>query len=214
MDNQIFNNPTVLHVFSCGNSGTSNCDYGAGSGWGNITGGHKQGKNVIATANLYFDGSLVNSSSRGPAYDGRIKPDIAANGVQMSTDEDNDYLQFGGTSGASPGIAGVSAQLYQAYSEANGGTLPPSALIKATLLNTTNDAGNIGPDYKFGWGIVNGLRAGMLIEDGRHLTNTVSQGNSLPPRLLCQGQWPSSSNKFLKLQSGRSGHQDLGPNLR
>ncbi|MCJ8291066.1 MAG: S8 family serine peptidase [Crocinitomicaceae bacterium] len=177
VDNQIFNNPTVLHVFSCGNSGGSDCGFGAGSGWGNITGGHKQGKNVIATANLYFDGSLVNSSSRGPAYDGRIKPDIAANGVQMSTDEDNDYLQFGGTSGASPGIAGVSAQLYQAYSEANGGTLPPSALIKATLLNTTNDAGNIGPDYKFGWGIVNGLRAGMLIEDGRHLTNTVSQGN-------------------------------------
>jgi hypothetical protein len=178
VDNQIFNNPTILHVFSCGNSGNSNCGYGAGSGWGNITGGHKQGKNVIATANLYFDGSLVGSSSRGPAYDGRIKPDIAANGVQMSTDEDNDYLQFGGTSGASPGIAGVSAQLYQAYGDANGGALPPSALIKATLLNTTNDAGNVGPDYKFGWGIVNGLRAGMLIEDGHHLTSTVSQGNS------------------------------------
>lgn len=178
VDDQIFNNPTVLHVFSCGNSGTANCGYGAGAGWGNITGGHKQGKNVIATANLYFDGSLVNSSSRGPAYDGRIKPDIAANGVQMSTDEDNDYLQFGGTSGASPGIAGVSAQLYQAYGDANGGALPPSALIKATLLNTTNDAGNVGPDYKFGWGIVNGLRAGMLIEDGRYLSASVAQGAS------------------------------------
>ena len=178
VDDQVFNNPTILHVFSCGNSGTQNCNYGAGSGWGNITGGHKQGKNVIATANMYFDGSLVNSSSRGPAYDGRIKPDLAANGVQMSTDEDNDYLQFGGTSGASPGIAGVSAQLYEVYGIENGGALPPSALIKATLLNTTNDAGNVGPDYKFGWGIVNGLRAGMLIEDGRHLTSTVSQGNS------------------------------------
>ena len=179
VDNQIFNNPTVLHVFSCGNSGTSNCSYGAGSGWGNITGGHKQGKNVIATANLYYDGSLVNSSSRGPAYDGRIKPDIAANGQnQLSTDENNSYLTFGGTSGASPGIAGISAQLYEAYKDANAGVLPPSALIKATLLNTTNDAGNVGPDFKFGWGIVNGLRAGLLIEEGRHLTSSVSQGNS------------------------------------
>ncbi len=178
-DNQIFNNPTVLHVFSAGNSGTSNCGYGAGSGWGNITGGHKQGKNVIATANMYFDGSLLNSSSRGPAYDGRIKPDIAANGQnQMSTAPNNGYLSFGGTSGAAPGIAGVSAQLYQAYMEENGGALPSSALIKATLLNTTNDAGNEGPDYKFGWGIVNGLRAGLLIEDGRHLTSSVTQGNS------------------------------------
>ena len=178
VDDQMVTNPTVLHVFSAGNSNNNDCGYGAGNQWGNITGGHKQGKNVIATANLYFDGSLVNSSSRGPAYDGRIKPDISANGVQMSTDEDNGYLQFGGTSGAAPGIAGVSAQLYEVYGDANGGTLPPSALIKATLLNTANDAGNEGPDFKFGWGIVNGLRAGMLIEDGHHLTSAVSQGNS------------------------------------
>ena len=121
---------------------------------------------------------MVNSSSRGPAHDGRIKPDIAANGVQYSTDEDNNYMLFGGTSGAAPGIAGVSAQLYEAYGIVNGGALPPSALIKASLLNTANEAGNEGPDYKFGWGIVNGLRAGMLIEDGRHLTSSVSQGSS------------------------------------
>ncbi|NRA12287.1 MAG: S8 family serine peptidase [Crocinitomicaceae bacterium] len=178
VDDQTINYPTLLHVFSAGNSNSNDCGYGAGNQWGNITGGHKQGKNVIATANTYFDGALVASSSRGPAYDGRIKPDIAANGVQYSTDEDNDYMLFGGTSGAAPGIAGVSAQLYEAYGDANGGALPPSALIKATLLNTTNEAGNVGPDYKFGWGIVNGLRAGMLIEDGRHLTSSVSQGNA------------------------------------
>ena len=62
--------------------------------------------------------------------------------------------------------------------DANGGALPQSALIKAALLNTASDYGNVGPDYKFGWGIVNALRAGMLIEDGHHLTSTVSQGNS------------------------------------
>lgn len=179
VDDQMFDNPTLLHVFSAGNSGTSNCSYGAGSGWGNITGGHKQGKNVIATANTNFEGVLANSSSRGPAYDGRIKPDIAANGLDhMSTDENNGYLTFGGTSGAAPGIAGVSAQLYELYGDINGGALPPAALIKATLLNTANDAGNVGPDFQFGWGIVNGLRAGMLLEDGRHLNSTVSQGNT------------------------------------
>ncbi|MFK7787162.1 MAG: S8 family serine peptidase, partial [Crocinitomicaceae bacterium] len=177
VDDQAYNNPNLLHVFSAGNSGTSNCGYGAGSNWGNITGGHKQGKNVIATANTAFTGALANSSSRGPAYDGRIKPDIAANGLDhMSTDEDNDYLTFGGTSGAAPGIAGISAQLYELYGDVNSGSLPPAALIKATLLNTANDAGNVGPDFQFGWGIVNGLRAGMLIDDGRHLSSSVSQG--------------------------------------
>ena len=179
VDTQIQNIPNLLHVFSAGNSNGSNCGYGAGNQWGNITGGHKQGKNVIATANVYFDGSLVSSSSRGPAHDGRIKPDIAANGQnQNSTDENNTYQSFGGTSGAAPGIAGVSAQLYQAYGEANGGALPPSALIKATLLNTANEAGNIGPDFKFGWGIVNGLRAAKLIEDARYLTGSATQGVS------------------------------------
>ncbi len=179
VDQQMNTIPTLLHVFSAGNNGTSNCNYGAGGGWGNITGGHKQGKNVIATANVFFDGALVGSSSRGPAYDGRIKPDIAANGQnQNSTDENNTYMSFGGTSGAAPGIAGISAQLYEAYADANGGTLPKAALIKAALLNTANDYGNVGPDFQFGWGIVNGLRAAKLIEDNRFLSSTVTQGNT------------------------------------
>jgi hypothetical protein len=179
VDAQTKDIPSLLHVFSAGNSNNNNCGYGAGNQWGNITGGHKQGKNVIATANVFFDGSLVNSSSRGPAHDGRIKPDIAANGQnQNSTNENNQYQSFGGTSGAAPGIAGVSAQLYEAYGDLNAGAFPQSALIKATLLNTATDYGNIGPDYKFGWGIVNGLRAAKLIEDGRHLTATVAQGDS------------------------------------
>jgi len=177
VDTQMNDNPSLLHVFSAGNSGTSNCGYGAGAGWGNITGGHKQGKNVIATANTFFNGSLASSSSRGPAADGRIKPDITAHGQnQLSTDENNTYQTFGGTSGAAPGIAGVSAQLYEAYAGLNGGAFPESALIKATLLNTANDYGNVGPDFSFGWGMVNGLRAAMLIEEGRYLNSTITQG--------------------------------------
>jgi hypothetical protein len=179
VDTQTRNIPSLLHVFSAGNSNNNNCGYGAGTQWGNITGGHKQGKNVIATANVFYNASLVGSSSRGPAHDGRIKPDIAANGQnQISTSENNTYQSFGGTSGAAPGIAGISAQLYEVYGDANGGALPPSALIKAALLNTANEAGNIGPDFRFGWGIVNGLRAGKLIEDSRYLDDVISQGEN------------------------------------
>ncbi len=179
VDSQIHDMPTILHVFSAGNSGTSNCGYGAGSGWGNITGGHKQGKNVIATANTDYQGDLESSSSRGPATDGRIKPDITAHGQgQRSCSENNAYQSFGGTSGAAPGVAGIAAQLYQAYGDANGGALPPSALIKATMLNTANDYGNVGPDYSFGWGLVNGFRAVQLLEDNRYLSDDISQGGS------------------------------------
>jgi len=179
VDQQIKDTPSLLHVFSTGNSGTSNCGYGAGSGWGNITGGHKQGKNVMAVASTSSSGNLAGSSSRGPATDGRIKPDIAAHGAGVTmTTENNSYQTSSGTSFAAPAIAGVSAQLYEAYGDLNGGAFPPSALIKSTLLNTASDYGNVGPDYKFGWGIVNGLRAAKLIEDSRYLTATVTQGTS------------------------------------
>ncbi len=177
VDTQINTIPTLLHVFSAGNSNGLDCGYGAGNQWGNITGGHKQGKNVIATANLFEDGVLVSSSSRGPAHDGRIKPDISAHGQgQISTNQNNTYQTFGGTSAASPGIAGVSAQLYQVYMEENAGAFPESALIKAALLNTANDMGNVGPDFKFGWGLVNANRAALLIQDDRYLSSTVAQG--------------------------------------
>jgi PKD repeat protein len=177
VDQQVFDNPTLLHVFSAGNSNGSDCDYGAGDQWGNITGGHKQGKNVIATANLNNNATLANSSSRGPAHDGRIKPDIAANGANhISTDPDNTYAPFGGTSGAAPGIAGITAMLHHAYAELNGGETANSALLKAILLNTANDLGTIGPDYRFGWGHVNAYRAALTLEDNRYSNHTIEMG--------------------------------------
>jgi PKD repeat protein len=177
VDQQCFDYPTLMHVFSAGNSNNQNCGYGAGNQWGNITGGHKQGKNVIATANLFADASLVNSSSRGPAHDGRIKPDISANGQnQISTDPFHQYAPFGGTSGASPGIAGITAQLHQAYRDLNGGDTAPGALLKAILMNTANDLGNVGPDFRFGWGHVNAFRAALALEENRYFSATIDQG--------------------------------------
>lgn len=180
VDKQIYDNPTLLHVFSAGNSNNQNCGYGAGSQWGNITGGHKQGKNVLAVANLFEDATLVNSSSRGPAHDGRIKPDIAAHGQgQISTDPNNAYQSFGGTSAAAPSSAGIITQLYQAYRELNSGSYPESGLIKAAAMNTANDLGNPGPDFKFGWGLINGYRAYKTLEENRYLDSTISQGDSI-----------------------------------
>ena len=177
VDDQINNSPTYLHVFSAGNSNNQNCGYGAGNQWGNITGGHKIGKNVIATANLNGTGVLQNSSSRGPASDGRLKPDLAAYGQgQFSTDENNTYQSFGGTSAASPSVAGVMTQLMHAYQDMNNGQLPESALLKAAAMNTAKDLGNFGPDYRFGWGLINGYKAYNLLKDGRYMSGSVAQG--------------------------------------
>ena len=179
VDRHIFENPTLLHVFSAGNSNNQDCGYGAGNQWGNITGGHKQGKNVLATANVFENAVLAASSSRGPAHDGRIKPDITANGQnQNSTDPFNTYSPFGGTSGAAPGVAGVSAQLHQGYRDLNGGETATAALIKATIMNTANDLGNIGPDFKFGWGHLNANRAYQLLKEERYEFSQIAQGDN------------------------------------
>jgi PKD repeat protein len=179
VDNQIYASPTLMHVFSAGNSNNNDCGYGAGNQWGNITGGHKIGKNVIATANLNSVGTLEASSSRGPASDGRLKPDLAAYGQgQGSTDENNTYQSFGGTSAAAPSVAGVITQLMHAYKDMNAGQEPESALIKAAAMNTARDLGNPGPDYRFGWGLIDGRRAHNLLKENRYLTGMVSQGNS------------------------------------
>ncbi|MEQ1745364.1 MAG: S8 family serine peptidase [Saprospiraceae bacterium] len=176
VERQLFENPTLMHVFSAGNAGENNCNYGAGPTWGNITGGHKMAKNALAVANLSADGSLYVTSSRGPAHDGRLKPDIAAHGHQQnSTDRNNGYRVFGGTSAAAPGVAGCMAQLTQAYRETNNGNQPDAALLKAAMLNTANDLGNPGPDFQFGWGHINAARAYQLLSANRWTEKSVDQ---------------------------------------
>ena len=178
LDEQIVLYPSLSHVFSAGNDGNSDCGYGAGSNWGNVTGGHKQAKNVIAVANLNGIGGLASSSSRGPAADGRIKPDIAAKGTSVwSTIPSYSYGNKTGTSMSCPGIAGVMAQLYQAYKDLNGGVNPPSDLMKCILLNSADDIGNQGPDFKHGWGEVNAYRAVKLLENGNYLTDSIIHGS-------------------------------------
>ena len=176
LDEQINLYPSLIHVFSAGNDGNSDCGYGAGDGWGNVTGGHKQGKNVIAVANLTSSGDLASSSSRGPAADGRIKPDIGAKGSSVnSTLPDNDYGLKTGTSMSCPGIAGVMGQLYQAYKELNGGQNPNSSVMKNILLNSADDLGNPGPDFKYGWGEVNAFRAVRTLEEDQYFIDNISQ---------------------------------------
>ncbi|MBK9109161.1 MAG: S8 family serine peptidase [Saprospiraceae bacterium] len=180
VDKQLFENRELLHVFSAGNSNNSDCGYGAGNQWGNVTGGHKIGKNCLTVANLRLDGTLESSSSRGPTRDRRLKPEISARGTnQLSTAPDNGTLVFGGTSAAAPGVAGVCALLYQAYKNFNGGQNPESALIKAAVMNTATDIGTLGPDYQFGFGVINAYRAFKLIESKRYQKMKIAQGQKL-----------------------------------
>ena len=178
-DQMIRENPSLMHVFSAGNSGTEDCGYGAGTGWGNVTGGIKIGKNVLCVGNVTFSDGLAGSSSRGPTADGRIKPDLCAKGTSVnSTIAGNQYDSFTGTSMSCPGVSGTLAQLVHAYRTLNNGMDPESALLKGIMMNTCDDLGNPGPDFKFGYGRINALRAVEALENQTWFTDTISQGAS------------------------------------
>ena len=171
--------PYLLHVFSSGNAGTEDFGYGAGPTWGNVTGGHKMGKNVLTVGNVDFRDQLNTSSSRGPATDGRIKPDVCAVGTDVtSCIGGNMYDVYTGTSMASPGVAGVTAQLVGAYRTINNAPEAPAGLLKAALLNTADDLGNPGPDFQHGYGRINGLRAVRVLEGHTYFADTLAQNES------------------------------------
>jgi hypothetical protein len=179
MDDQVQQRSALMHVFSAGNSGTSNCGYGAGNTWGNITGGHKVGKNVITVANLDNEDNIANSSSRGPAHDGRIKPDISATGSNVySTIENYDYGVKSGTSMSCPGVSGSLAVLYSAFEDINGDK-PEAGLMKSIVLNTADDLGVEGPDFIFGWGRINVRKAYEAIQNIDYQSGTLADGDSV-----------------------------------
>lgn len=178
MDHQVRTLPGLMHVFSAGNNGIYDCGYGAGSGWGNITGGHKAGKNVMAVANLDYQDQLANSSSRGPAHDGRIKPDVAAMGTNVySTGPSQTYNYKSGTSMACPGAAGTIATIIHAYKEIYSAE-PAGGLIKAILMNSAEDLGNSGPDFKFGFGRINAQNALSVVENQQLNAGFLSHADS------------------------------------
>ncbi len=92
-------------------------------------------------------------SSRGPTDDGRAKPDIIAPGTNIVSNRSHDpaanplwgvhqtnthYVYSGGTSMATPLTAGMGA-LAREWLTGQGAANPSAALVKATLLNTTED---------------------------------------------------------------------------
>ncbi|WP_372796139.1 S8 family serine peptidase [Pontiella sp.] len=112
-------------------------------------------------------GVTVSSSSRGPVDDGRIKPDIYGNGKNVKScddDSDTDTATKNGTSMACPNVCGSAALLIDYYISHVPGHMMRASTLKALILHTADDRGNDGPDYKYGWGIMNTQAAADVIK--------------------------------------------------
>ncbi len=112
---------------------------------------------------------MTSFSCWGPSDDGRIKPDICANGVQLYSSiatGDAAYARYSGTSMSSPNLAGSINLLAQFYKETHGEEAPRASTIKALLAHTADECGaHAGPDYSYGWGLANIWHAADVIHD-------------------------------------------------
>ena len=195
------NGLTIL--FAAGNDGPNSGTVGAPSTAKNtITVGNHQNRYSGAPD------SIMSGSSRGPTDDGRIKPDIIAPGGYVrscraqeagdtgtATWSNTYYLEYTGTSMATPNAAGAAVMVREYLEEIAQRPSPQGALVKALLILGAEDVGTRDiPNDDEGWGRLN-LRntlapssgQGIWVDDRSVLSGTgntktytfnISQGNS------------------------------------
>lgn len=173
---------------------------GQRTGYGTIA-NFSTAKNVLTVGScediLAYSGPnsviLAVDSSIGPCRDGRIKPDVVANGVNLvaPTAASNTSLTttFSGTSAAAPTVTGGVALLMELAdlrfpnyvvrdrSFPHPGKPVLASSYKAMVIHTAEEAGShAGPDYKFGYGLVNIQKAAKLIDtDSGGATHTIQE---------------------------------------
>ncbi|MFD2908657.1 S8 family serine peptidase [Flavobacterium ardleyense] len=185
--------PYYLPVMSAGNDGDSNKNTNPIAAGYDKLNGNKNSKNALIVANaqdavINSDGSLYSvsinsSSSQGPTDDRRIKPDITGNGTNVTSStagSNTSTAAYSGTSMAGPNVAGTLLLVQQHHKNLTNSFMK-AATLRGLACHTADDAGNTGPDAKFGWGLLNAKQAVETLT-GNGLDSWVSENN------LSQGQ--------------------------
>tara|TARA_Y100001980_G_C14556774_1_gene350178 strand:+ start:4815 stop:9353 length:4539 start_codon:yes stop_codon:yes gene_type:complete len=137
--------------------------------------------------------TIMSGSSRGPTDDDRIKPDVLAPGGYVrscksqeaqddgtSTWDNQYYMEYTGTSMATPNTAGAAALVREYLTEVAQRPSPQGALMKAMLILGAQDIGtrNI-PNNDEGWGRINLQNSiapsggrGIWVDDRSRLSNS------------------------------------------
>jgi serine protease AprX len=117
-------------------------------------GSASDGDSIIAVGAVSGNGNIAFFSSNGPTSDGRIKPDVCAQGVYVyvaSKEKSNTYEYSNGTSFSAPLTAGVCALILSAHPE-----FTPMQ-VRDALRNTANNAST--PNNILGWGVIDAYNA-------------------------------------------------------
>lgn len=137
-------------------------------------------------------------SSWGPTDDGRIKPDVSADGVNLFSSigtSNTAYDIYSGTSMASPNASGSLLLVQEYYNRLHTGTFLRSSTLKALIIHTADEAGTSpGPDYQFGWGLMNVAKAAAVITadntTDRIHENVLTQGQTYTQTVIASGRGP------------------------
>lgn len=175
------NFPYYLPVKAAGNDGTSSYSGGLQSGLDKLT-YEANAKNIMVVANADTDVhpifgtftalSINLSSSQGPSDDGRIKPDITADGTEVrstASASNTAYDDATGTSMAAPGVTGGIVLLQQHYKNLHAGNYMKSSTVKGLICHTALDDNDYpGPDPRFGWGVMDAEASAMVISNAHN----------------------------------------------
>ncbi len=177
-DLQTYTNKVMLHVFSVGNSGTATSTIGQYANIpnvANVTGNFKLAKNVITVGATDSFNILETRSSRGPAFDGRIKPDLVAFGQD-------------GSSGAAAAVSGLSALCYELYKR-SANKWPTAALIRSAIITGADRKSENAIHYGTGFGALNALQTLTIIHQKQYVEDSIKSGETkiiplfVPPNL-------------------------------
>ena len=140
----------MLVVSSAGNEGSGEWQYISAPA---------DGDSVLSVGAVDSVGDRASFSSKGPTYDGRIKPEVVAQGYEVyvvGTDEEN-ILEGFGTSFSSPLIAGMAACLWQAFPEAT------NMEIRNAIIESGSQHQN--PDTLMGYGVPDFYEAYVSLQE-------------------------------------------------
>ena len=185
------------------NAGARPADISSNDSYGSIS-TDKNAKNVLTVGAVFGipsgynkkeDVIISNFSSWGPTDDGRIKPDIVAQGVSVYApvaNNDSSYGYLSGTSMAAPGAAGsllLLQELGHRFSLNGAQRVLKSATLKGLAIHTANEAGLYpGPDYKFGWGLLNIAEAAQVLNTAYTNNNSASSPHFVYENTLLNGE--------------------------
>lgn len=185
------------------NAGARPADISSNDSYGSIV-TEKNAKNVLTVGavvgipsgyNKKEDVIMSNFSSWGPTDDGRIKPDIVAQGVSVFapiSTNDSSYGYQSGTSMAAPSAAGSLLLLQELSHRFKLNGVPrilKSATLKGLAIHTANEAGLFpGPDYKFGWGLLNIAEAAQVLNTAFTNNNNASSPHFVYENNLLNGE--------------------------